>query len=287
MSDSVDLLITGGAVVDGTGAPPRPGTVRRRGRPDAAAPRGRAAPRARRAAHRRHRQGRRARLHRPAQPWRPGDPRRAAPRTQGPPGRHDRDRRRRRQRLRARSRRREDLLDFVDLDSRARRPARTSTTTGARSPTTSPATTARSASTSATLVGNSQLRIARRSAGTTSPADDGSHRPHARHPARRAWPRARSASRSGLDYPPGELRHDRGARGADPDRGRGRRLLPHPRPLLARRPLPRPVPRGHRDRPPCRRARPHHPLLSPRDPPGRPRGRCSPWSTTRAPRAST
>ena len=44
---------------------------------------------------------------------------------------------------------------------------------------------------------------------------------------------------------------------SSPPRRRGRRLLPHPRALPARRPLPRPVPGGDRDRP-ARRGRPSH-----------------------------
>ena len=105
------------------------------------------------------------------------------------------------------------------------------------------------------------------SAGTTSPADaqaldrmrgllreaDGGGR-------RRALIRAR--------LPAGVVRHDRGAGRAHRGGRSSRRLLSQPRPLHARRPLPRPVPRGDRDRPARRRARPHHPLLSPRDPPG-------------------
>ena len=76
---------------------------------------------------------------------------------------------------------------------------------------------------------------------------------------------------SGLDYPPGSYATT-GELAELTQGGRpARRLLPHPRPLLARRPLPRSVPGGDRDRPARRGARPHHPLLSPQDVPGQPR----------------
>ena len=77
---------------------------------------------------RRHRPRRGARLHRPPQPLRPGDPGRAAPRAQGPPGRHDRGHRRRRQ-LRTRpftNQRRPRRLP--DAQRRPRRPAGPSNT---------------------------------------------------------------------------------------------------------------------------------------------------------------
>ncbi len=117
VSDSVDLLIErrDDRRWDGRA---RASGERRRRRGAAADPgRGRAASRERRPPDRCHRPGRRARLHRPAQPRRPDDPGRAAPRAQGPPGRHDRDRRRRWQRLRAIFQRSEDLEAFVELDS--------------------------------------------------------------------------------------------------------------------------------------------------------------------------
>ena len=120
----------------------------------------------------------------------------------------------------------------------------------------------------ATLVGNSQLRIGALGWDDV-PADD------------RALDRMRGLLRdgmaegafglsSGLDYPPGALRDDRGARRAHRGGGPARRLLPHARPLPARRPLSRPVPRGDRDRPRGRRARPHHALLPSGDPSGTP-----------------
>ena len=58
------------------------------------------------------------------------------------------------------------------------------------------------------------------------------------------------------------------------------RHLPHPRPLRARRPLPRSVPGGDRDRSAGRVAGAHHPLLPSGDVPGHARSRCSRSSTT-------
>ncbi len=120
----------------------------------------------------------------------------------------------------------------------------------------------------ATLVGNSQLRIAAVGWDDVERGRPGP-RPDARHaPRRDGRGRLRPVIRPRLSAR--QLRPDRGAGGAD-RRGRSRgRVLPHPRPLSARRSLPRSVPRGDRDRPAGRRARPHHPLLPPRHPPGRP-----------------
>ena len=170
---------------------------------------------------------------------------------------------------------------------RARRLARTtSTTTGGRSPSTSARFDARVSVNIAYLVGNSALRIAAVGwddvAADARPARDRCGRCSARR-----WRRAPSGCRSGLDYPPGayattdELAELAGRGGG------ARRLLPHPRPLRAGRSLPRPVPRGDRDRPPGRR----RPSTSPTSTtattfPGSP-SKCSGWSTTPAPRAST
>ena len=113
------------------------------------------------------------------------------------------------------------------------------------------------------------------------------HRPDARDSSATPWPRARVGLSSGLDYPPGSFATTEELAALTRTAGRARRLLPHPRALSARRPLPRPVPRGDRDRAPRRGAGPHHPLLSPPDPSRARRTRCSRSSTTRAPRAST
>ncbi len=111
----------------------------------------------------------------------------------------------------------------------------------------------------ATLVGNSQLRIA--ALGWDDVPADAAALARMRGVLADAMADGAFGLSSGLDYPPGSLCHDRGARRAD-RRGRSpRRLLPHPRPLSARRPLPRPVPRGDRHRPASRRPLPHHPLL--------------------------
>ena len=92
-----EIRIVGGTLVDGTGAPGRPGTVEvRDGRLRLTAPAGHGAG----GPHdRRHRQGRGARVHRPPLPLGADDPRRAAPRAEGPPGHHDRGHRGRRQQL--------------------------------------------------------------------------------------------------------------------------------------------------------------------------------------------
>ena len=92
--------IVGGTIVDGTGAPGRPGTVVIEGERLRLIPAGAEPPSAARTIDATGR-GRRPGLHRPAQPRRPRHPRRPAPRAQGPPGHHDRGRRRRRHQLRA------------------------------------------------------------------------------------------------------------------------------------------------------------------------------------------
>ena len=136
-----------------------------------------------------------------------------------------------------------------------------------------------------TLVGNSRAahrcpRLGRRPG--RRPAIDRMRGHAARRDGRgrrRALVRARLPARA--------LRHDRGAGRADRGGRRARRHLSHPRPLSARRPVPRPVPRGDRDRP----ARPARPPTSPTSITARPTragpSRCWRWSTTRGRRAST
>ena len=210
-------------------------------------------------------QGRRPRLHRPPQPRRADDPGRRPPRAQGPPGRDHRAGRGRRQRVRA-VRAARGPRGVRGARQRASMAAPRSTTTGRRSRATSRATTGRSASTSPRSSAT-RSSASRPSAGTTSP-----RMPRRSTGCAASWRDAMAEGAFGLSsgprLPARLLRHDRGARRTD-RRGRSpRRLLPHPRPLSARRPLPRPVPRGDRDRPASRRPRPHHPLLPPRDAPG-------------------
>ena len=264
---------------------PRPtGHGRGHRRPDPAPRPAEAPPRPRRPDHRRDRQGRRARVHRPPQPRRPDDPGRRPPRAQGPPGRHDRARRGRRQRLRAvRAARGPRGVRRARL--RPRRPARASTTTGRRSASYLARYDGTVSLNVATLVGNSPLRIAalgwddvpadaRRSTGCAGSCATG-------------WPRARSGFSSGLDYPPGAFATTEELAALTAEAGRHGGFYHTPRPLPARRPLSRPVPRGDRDRPAGRGARPHHPLLPPRDASRAAPSRCSRSSTTPAPRGST
>ena len=163
---------------------------------------------------------------------------------------------------------REDLLGFVhSTPASTARPDASRLRLGLGRRATSPGSTARSASTSRYLVGNSPLRIAaarlgrrarRRRSATTMRGDaargDGGGRVRASAPGSTTRPAPTRRPPSSPSSP---------ARPAA-----ARRHLPHPRALRARRPVPRPVPGGDRDRPAGRGAGPHHPLLPPRDLPG-------------------
>ena len=188
-------------------------------------------------------------------------------RAEGPPGHHDRGRRRRRQRLRAVRAARGPR--GVRATSNAGLDGRPDIDYDWSSVATLPRALRRH--------GQPQRRDARRQ---LAAAHRGARlgrrsgrrrrdRPDARPARATGWPRARSALSSGLDYPPGAYATTDELAALTEAAGRQRRLLPHARPLPARRPLPRPVPRGDRDRPPRRRSGAHHPLLSPRDAPGR------------------
>ena len=72
------------------------------------------------------------------------------------------------------------------------------------------------------------------------------------------------------------VRHDRRAGRAGRRSRPARRDLPHPRPVSARRRVPRPVPGGDRDRAALGLPGPHHPLLPPADVPRAARGDARP-----------
>ena len=109
----------------------------------------------------------------------------------------------------------------------------------------------------------------RPSAGTTCRPTHGPRTGCGRCSARAMEEGAFGLSSAASTTRPGATRRPRSSR-ISPARPPERRLLPHARPLHARRPLPRPVPRGDRDRAARRGAGPHHPLLPPHDVPGHP-----------------
>ena len=119
------------------------------------------------------------------------------------------------------------------------------------------------------LIGNSALRISR--LGWEDVAADERATADMRAMLREAMEAGALGLSSGLDYPPGAFATTDELAALTNEAARARRLLPHARSLPARRPLPRSVPRGDRDRSTWRGAGPHHPLLSPTDAPGRAR----------------
>ena len=277
-----EIRIVGGTLVDGTGAPGRPGTVEVR-------------------------EGRLRLTHQPGtepagrtidatgkvvapgfidlhSPLGADDPRRAAPRAQGPPGHHDRGHRGRRQQLcavrdpggprrvrppqfgtgwRPRSNAQDEdrLVDGRELPGPVRRD---------RQP--------------QHRLPDRQLAApdpGRRLGGR--PGDAEPARPDAQRSSARAWRRAPSVCHRASTTRRGATPHRR-AGGAHRRGRQERRLLPHPRPLLAGRPLPRSVPRGDRDRPARPRRRPISPTsTTARRSPAAPTG-CSTSSTTPASR---
>ena len=135
------------------------------------------------------------------------------------------------------------------------------------------------------MVGNSALRIG--AIGWEDEPADERALADMRAMLREAMEEGAFGISSGLDYPPGSYASTDELAALTARGGAARRLLPHPRPLSARRPLPGSVPRGDRDRPARRGAGPHHPLLSPPDAPGRAGRSCWRWSTTRGPPGRT
>ena len=107
------------------------------------------------------------------------------------------------------------------------------------------------------------------------------------HDSARRWRRAPSGVSSGLDYPPGAYATtDELAELANEAAKLGGIYHTHVR-YSPRRPLPRPVPRGDRDRPARRGAGPHHPLLPPPDVPRHARPDARPRRRRDAPAART
>ena len=232
MTDHADLLITSGTIVDGTGAPARPGTIW----PSATAGSARSAPGDGAARARPARSTRRGKVVAPGfidlhSPLRPHDPRRSGSRREGPPGRDDRARRRRRPELRAvpdpgrprrdgrderRPRRRSARRRRRARHERTRPPDRRST--GRPSRTSSPATTRARRVNVAQLVGNTPLRIA--ALGWDDVPADARPRPRPARASPRGDGGGRVRGQQRPRLPARRLRDDRRARRA---RQRGRR----------------------------------------------------------------
>ena len=181
--------------------------------------------------------------------------------------------------------RRADLRRLRRARQRARRPAAHRLRLGLGRRATSRASTARSASTSGRSSAT-RRSASTPSAGTTCPPTSG-RIDRMRGLLRESMAEGAVGLSSGLDYPPGGYATTEELAALTAEAGRSGGFYHTPRPLHARRPLPRPVPRGDRDRPAGRRAQPHHALLPPRDASRAGRADARPWSTTPAPKAST
>ncbi len=116
------------------------------------------------------------------------------------------------------------------------------------------------------VVGNSPLRIA--SVGWDEVEADTRAMADQRSRLREALEDGAFGLSTGLDYPPGSYATTAELAELASRCRRARWDLPHPCPVSAGRRVPRPVPRGDRDRATVRRPGPHHPLLPPADLPG-------------------
>ena len=189
------------------------------------------------------------------------------PRAQGAPGRHDRGHRRRRAVATRRSAAPEDLDALVEMNAGLDGRPDIALRLGLGRVATSTGSTA----------GSRQRRVADRQLRAADRRDrlGGRRRRRARTLAdmrallREAMEEGAFGSRPGSTTRPAPTPRPTSWQQLTARR-HARRLLPHPRALRARRPLPGPVPRGDRDRPARRGAGPHHPLLSPPTFPGGP-----------------
>ena len=183
---------------------------------------------------------------------------------------------------------REDLAAFVELNARPRRPARHRTTTGRPSASYLARFDGGVSVNIAYLVGNSALRIAALGwddvAGRRADAIDR----RCAAMLREAMEEGAFGLSSGPRLPAGRLRHDRGARRARPAEAAklGGFYHTHVRYPLGDRfldPFREAIEIGRRGGAPAHITHFYHR----RDVPGPARSRCSAWSTTPAPRAST